>query len=204
MGTSIYEMNEIAVRAMQQADIQALLDNFAEQGWAKPREVLENYLDGQNDGSLWVFMADYHDAVAGYAVLYPDANVGPFAHMKLPLISDLIVFYKHQRHGVESAILDAAEKKAAELGDRVQLGVGLHSGYGAAQRLYIKRGYVPDGTGAWYRDSPLEPYADCRNDDDLVLFLVKDLHPLPESCAQGRQGSGSTRGGAGNHVSAGG
>jgi len=53
---------------------------------------------------------------------------------------------------------------------------GVHSGYGSAQRIYIKRGYIPDGTGVWYNNTQLEQYADCKNDDDLVLFLVKDLH----------------------------
>ncbi len=56
---------------------------------------------------------------------------------------------------------------------RVCLGVGLHSGYGGAQRLYAKRGYLPDGSGVWYRDAVCEPYAICRNDDDLILYLSK-------------------------------
>ena len=53
------------------------------------------------------------------------------------------------------------------------LGVGLHSGYGGAQRLYAKRGYLPDGSGVWYRDAVCEPYTICRNDDDLTLYLSK-------------------------------
>lgn len=40
--------------------------------------------------------------------------------------------------------------QAAETSDTVCLGVGLHSGYGAAQRMYVLRGYVPDGSGVWY------------------------------------------------------
>ena len=51
--------------------------------------------------------------------------------------------------------------------------VGLHSGYGAAQRLYIKRGYIPDGSGVWYRNQPLEMNATIQNNDDLVLYLSK-------------------------------
>ncbi len=42
------------------------------------------------------------------------------------------------------------EALAAETSDTVCLGVGLHSGYGAAQRMYVLRGYVPDGSGVWY------------------------------------------------------
>ena len=49
------------------------------------------------------------------------------------------------------------------------------SGYGSAQRMYVKRGYIPDGSGAWYGDHVCEPYTACENDDDLVLSLSKKL-----------------------------
>ena len=69
----------------------------------------------------------------------------------------------------------AAEAVAARYADAVYLGVGLHSGYGSAQRMYVKRGYVPDGSGVWYRDTACAPYAPCINDDELVLYLSKKL-----------------------------
>ncbi len=57
-----------------------------------------------------------------------------------------------------------------------RLGVGLHNGYGSAQRMYVKRGFVPDGTGVWYRGKPCEQYqAGLENDDDLQLFFSKKL-----------------------------
>jgi hypothetical protein len=71
--------------------------------------------------------------------------------------------------------MDAAESEAALIAGRVCLAVGLHSGYGPAQRMYIKRGYVPDGSGVWYKGRQLEQYAPCVNDDDLLLYLSKEL-----------------------------
>lgn len=64
---------------------------------------------------------------------------------------------------------------AGEYSDKVYLGVGLHSGYGSAQRMYVKRGYIPDGSGVWYGDKVCEPYAACCNDDNLVLYMLKIL-----------------------------
>jgi hypothetical protein len=55
--------------------------------------------------------------------------------------------------------------------------VGLHAGYGPAQRLYVKRGYVPDGSGVWYQDKPLPMNAPSRNDDNLALYMSKALTP---------------------------
>ena len=47
--------------------------------------------------------------------------------------------------------------------------------YGAAQRLYVKRGYVPDGRGLW-QGSHYVTYGDnVTVDDDLVLMFTKQL-----------------------------
>jgi hypothetical protein len=71
--------------------------------------------------------------------------------------------------------MDVAEALAKDNSDYVSLSVGLHYGYGTAQRMYVKRGYIPDGTGAWYNGKQLEQYADCANDDDLTLYFLKAL-----------------------------
>jgi hypothetical protein len=67
-----------------------------------------------------------------------------------------------------------AKNFASGFSKTIALAVGLHEGYGSAQRLYIKRGYIPDGSGVWYRDNKLVPYTDCCN-DDLVLYMYKQL-----------------------------
>jgi ribosomal protein S18 acetylase RimI-like enzyme len=71
--------------------------------------------------------------------------------------------------------MDAAEKTASEFSDIVALSAGLHSGYGAAQRIYVKRGYIPDGSGAWYKGKPHPQYAPCVLDDDLLIYMSKRL-----------------------------
>jgi hypothetical protein len=47
--------------------------------------------------------------------------------------------------------------------------------YGAAQRLYILRGYVPDGLGLHWRDHHTRYREEIVVDDDLALYLTKDL-----------------------------
>ena len=34
---------------------------------------------------------------------------------------------------------------------------------------------MPDGSGVWYRNENLKPYAPCVNNDDLVLYLYKEI-----------------------------
>lgn len=93
----------------------------------------------------------------------------------IPEVVDLNVFIKYRNKGIGNKILDVVENVASGLSDKICLGVGLHFGYGSAQRIYIKRGYLFDGSGVWYKGRQLEQYADCCNDDDLILFLSKSL-----------------------------
>ena len=85
------------------------------------------------------------------------------------------MFESFRKQGIGNQLLEEAEKRVKFVSSKVTLGVGVHLGYGPAQRLYIRRGYIPDGTGVWYRNKPLEMGASCQNDDDLVLYLSKDL-----------------------------
>lgn len=39
--------------------------------------------------------------------------------------------------------------------DTIGIGFGLYADYGTAQRMYIKRGFVPDGRGIMYNDMPV-------------------------------------------------
>lgn len=120
-------------------------------------------------------VAEYQGKVAGYINVHPDSQWGVFAGKDYPEIIDFGVLEKYRCHGIGGKLMDAAEQVALKYSDVVYLGVGMHQGYGSAQRMYVKRGYIPDGTGVWYRDTVCEPYADCCNDDDLVLYFSKKL-----------------------------
>lgn len=95
------------------------------------------------------------------------------------VIVDFGVLEKYRNRGIGTALMDIAEKIAARYADVVYLGAGLHSGYGSAQRMYVKRGYLPDGSGVWYQDKICKPYGECKNDDDLVLYLSKKIRHAP-------------------------
>jgi hypothetical protein len=51
----------------------------------------------------------------------------------------------------------------------------LFDDYGPAQRLYARRGYVPDGRGACQDHRPLSEGARVTMDHDLIMWLTKDL-----------------------------
>ena len=163
-----------SIRKMQESDIKDLSRGFISQGWPSREEILTRYFKEQESGEREVLVAEVEGALAGYITILPSAKQGPFAGMA-PELSDFNVFEPFQNQGIGNLLLEEAEKRVKLFSDKVTLGVGLHSGYGPAQRLYIKRGYIPDGSGVWYRNQPLEMNAVCEDIGELVLYLSKDL-----------------------------
>ena len=162
------------IRKMIESDIQHLSQGFINQGWPGREDNLTRYFKEQESGEREVLVAEVECAVAGYITILPDAKQGPFAGMA-PELSDFNVFEPFQNQGIGNLLLEEAEKRVRLISDKVTLGVGLHSGYGPAQRLYIKRGYIPDGTGVWYQNHQPAMNAVCEDIGELVLYLSKNL-----------------------------
>ena len=163
-----------SIRKMQESDIQELSRGFISQGWPSREEILTRYFKEQESGEREVLVAEVEGALAGYISILPCAKQGPFAEI-YPELSDFNVFEPFQNQGIGNLLLEEAEKRVRLISDKVTLGVGLHSGYGPAQRLYIKRGYIPDGTGVWYQNHQPAMNAVCEDIGDLVLYLSKNL-----------------------------
>ena len=162
------------IRKMIESDIQHLSQGFINQGWPGREGNLTRYFKEQESGEREVLVAEVEGAVAGYITILPCAKQGPFAGMA-PELSDFNVFEPFQNQGIGNLLLEEAEKRVKLISDKVTLGVGLHSGYGPAQRLYIKRGYIPDGTGVWYQNHQPAMNAVCEDIGELVLYLSKNL-----------------------------
>ena len=163
-----------SIRKMQESDIKNLSRGFISQGWSSREEILTRYFKEQESGEREVLVAEVEGAVAGYITILPSAKHGPFAEV-YPELSDFNVFEPFRNQGIGNQLLEEAEKRVNLVSIKVSLGVGLHSGYGAAQRLYIKRGYIPDGTGVWYQNYQPAMNAVCEDIGELVLYLSKNL-----------------------------
>ena len=163
-----------SIRKMQESDIKDLSRGFISQGWPSREEILTRYFKEQESGEREVLVAEVEGALAGYITILPCAKQGPFAEI-YPELSDFNVFEPFQNQGIGNLLLEEAEKRVRLISDKVTLGVGLHSGYGPVQRLYIKRGYIPDGTGVWYQNHQPAMNAVCEDIGELVLYLSKNL-----------------------------
>lgn len=175
MTKQYYSDDKIRIRNMQIEDAKVIYDTYMSYGWHPSMETYTNYYQEQEEGKRLVFIAEYEGNIAGICTLVMNPAEGPWANQGYPEIVDLSVFFHVHNKGIGNKLLDVVEEEAAKVSDMVFLAVGIHSGYGTAQRIYVKRGYVPDGSGAWYQGRILDQYAPCCNDDDLLLFMSKKL-----------------------------
>ncbi|MBO4925764.1 MAG: GNAT family N-acetyltransferase [Clostridia bacterium] len=171
-----YQDEDVLIRDMEPADGLIFTEEEIAQGWHATVEKYEQHLKDRVEGRCVSLTAEYRGNPAGYINVYNQPVEGPFVSHEWPEINDFGVLQKYQRRGIGAKLMDAAEKIAAGRADTVCLSVGLHNGYGSAQRMYVKRGYIPDGSGAWYNGKPCTPYDTVyTNDDDLVLYMSKEL-----------------------------
>ena len=161
------------IRLMDESDPEVMSAAFTALGWHKPPEMYQRYLAEQEEGRLLAFVAEWRGEFAGYVTLQWVSDYRPFAERQIPEISDLNVLPPLRGQGIGNALLDRAESAASARSKVVGIGVGLYSDYGAAQRIYARRGYLPDGRGIMYRNQPVEPGTAVRIDDDAVLFLTR-------------------------------
>ena len=169
----------IAIDRFMADDIPIIVSAFNQIGWNKPTSLFARYLKEKEAGERLVWVAHVHEQFAGYITLKWRSSYPFFKEQNIPEIIDLNVLPSFRKMGIGSLLLDAAEKEAATKSQIIGIGVGLYAGadggYGPAQKLYVKRGYIPDGKGVTYNYEPTIPGNSYALDDDLVLWFTKKL-----------------------------
>jgi GNAT superfamily N-acetyltransferase len=163
------------LRLLQRNDIQSIAAAFAAIGWNKPVSQYERYLGQQDSGERVVLVAFVDGVFAGYVTIVWHSEYEPFHAAGIPEIQDFNVLPHFRRRGIGTALMDEAEHRIGERSSIAGIGVGLYADYGAAQRMYARRGYIPDGHGLIYDNRIVPPGAQVMVDDDLVLQFTKKL-----------------------------
>jgi len=163
----------LQLRDLNGSDPDAIAAAFQRIGWLKPPAQFHRYLAEQASRTRTCWVADLSGAFAGYVTVNWKPEYPLFAEQSIPEIQDLNVLPSFRRRGIGTALLDHAEAQIARVSASAGISVGLHPGYNAAQRLYGKRGYIPDGQGVTYRGSHVHEGQQVVVDDDLLLHLIK-------------------------------
>lgn len=180
MKKEYYRSDYLTIRSMQADDIPLICkaDRDESQGNI---EYLSRQLENQQSGDCLALVAFFDEEPAGYVFLYLQCKWGGLGKQGIPGIVDLRIFEAYRMKGIGSRLMDIAEQEASRYSDQVYLDVCLNSDYGPAQIMYAKRGYIPDGKGVYYNQEICPVNAECKNDDELTICLIKGVLKQDES-----------------------
>ncbi len=123
-----------------------------------------------------IIIALCKDKVVGYVLLNWQPKYAYFKKLGIAEIQDLNVISEFRRNGVGQSLVEFCEKLALEKGySEIGIGVGLDSSFGAAQRIYARLGYIPDGQGISYDRKQITRGEFRPIDDNLCLMMTKKL-----------------------------
>lgn len=165
----------ISIARLTSLDINEIAAAFALLGWNKPASQYQTYLEQQNAGVRLVLVARFDGEFCGYVTLLNHSDHGEFADIGIPEVADFNVLPHYRNRGIGTALMDAIEAEAGKIAPTVGIAVGMTADYGTAQRMYVKRGYVPTGAGLFAAGSPVAYGASITVDDGLLLTFTKNL-----------------------------
>lgn len=166
---------KIQIRKIRKSDCQAISNAFYQQGWSKPVSQYEEYVAYQESGERDVLLAEWNGEFSGYLTIKWKSDYIPFQKDAIPEIVDFNVLKKFQRRGIGASLMDEAEARIKKVSEYAGIGFGVYEDYGAAQMLYIKRGYIPDGNGLVKDSVPLKFGEKITIDHSVVFCLTKKL-----------------------------
>lgn len=157
------------IEPLRKDDLPEIVETFCFP-WTTPeaaKEKWERYFAEQEKKIRVVLLAKQKGRIIGYgSLLFKD----------IPEIHDVWISSQFRGQGYGRKIIEHLEQIALKKGcKQVGIGVGLYKDYGPAQKLYFQMGYKPDGRGATYKNQPVIPGNSYPVDDDLILWLTKEL-----------------------------
>lgn len=167
---------EFQWRQITREDLPHLYDVASHMSSVKPSGYFEESFARQEQGERQCFLMYYRGDLAGYGMISWMPKYGFYRAHNIPEIQDLNVIPEFRMRGLATAFIDMCEDLARDKGyTQMGIGVGLTPSYGAAQRLYVRLGYVPDGFGVTY-DRRIVRHGEFRPiDDEMSLMMVKAL-----------------------------
>jgi GNAT superfamily N-acetyltransferase len=168
-------MNRV-LRPLHETDIAEVAAAFAALDWGgKDVSQFERYLAEQNGETRVTRFAFVGGVFAGYLNVLWQSGYPPFAAAHIPEINDFNVLPHFRKQGIGTALMEEAEQVIAMRSPIAGVGVGMTQDYGNAQRLYVRRGYIPDGRGLMTHEQPVVYGENVLVDDGLVLYFTKRL-----------------------------
>lgn len=168
------EKERFKIEILKPSESQRALEFYERAGFGYRADDRATLVESLESGLWSMLMATEGGIDIGGGYLNREPKYSLYRRLRLPELQDLRVLPDYRRRGVGEAVVKAAEDLCKDEDFKgMGLSVGLNATFGAAQRLYIRLGYVPDGQGVTYLREPVPAGEKRPIDDDLALMLLK-------------------------------
>ena len=171
-------MKQQLIRSLHQDDIPQIISRYSFP-WSTPEKtkaLWNTYYQEQKAGDRTVAIIEKEGEILGYGNLLRKSEYPIFLKSNIPEINAIWIDKDHRKQGLGKALIGWLEELAIHEGyHQIGIGVGLYRDYGPAQRLYFQLGYIPDGNGVTYKGQPTIAGQTYPLDDELLLWLIKDI-----------------------------
>ncbi|WP_069997348.1 GNAT family N-acetyltransferase [Cellulosilyticum sp. I15G10I2] len=165
---------DIILKDMENQDCELIAEVFSQEGYSKPISLYQSYFKQQELGLRDIIIAYYQNQIVGYITIIWESHYEDFKERGIPEIKDIRVLSGFRKRGIATQLINEAEKRAARVASYCAAGVGLAESYEAAQCLYAKRDYIPNGKGVFYMDQDIQN-DQLEVDDNQALMMIKAL-----------------------------
>lgn len=172
------DRDKLILQILREEDLSGIINtfNFPWTSLQATKEKWEHYYAEQQRNIRMVCIAKIQDECVGYGSLLWISEYLNFKDSNIPEINDVWISDEHRGNGFGTRLIQHLEGIVGQRNQKqIGIGVGLYKDYGRAQKLYVQLGYVPDGLGVTYKYQPVVPGDSYPADDDLVIWLKKDL-----------------------------
>lgn len=172
------DRNKLILQILREEDLSEIINTFTFP-WTSlqaTKEKWERYFVEQQINIRTVCIAKIQNECVGYGSLLWVSEYRGFKDSDIPEINDVWISDAHRGKGFGTSLIQHLEDIVGQKNQKqIGIGVGLYKDYGRAQKLYVQLGYIPDGQGVSYKCQPVIPGDSYPVDDDLIIWLKKDL-----------------------------
>lgn len=165
----------MTIKVIEREGIREAIDETSKVFFSGDRAEAERHFQSHPQGDSSTLLGYRDNELVGILTIRWHSKYPPFREQGIPLVHYIEIKWERRGQGIGNALMAEAEAFASARTETLGICVGLFDAYGPAQRLYVKRGFVPDGRGACRGSEPLREGQTVEVNHDLLLWLVKRL-----------------------------
>jgi ribosomal protein S18 acetylase RimI-like enzyme len=169
---------KLVFRVVQPHELASVKQEVKEAFFSGDDAIIEDHFQEHENAASTTILGYEAGRLVGIVTIRWNCRYPLFRQRGIPLIQNIEIRYEDRGRGLGDQMLERAEEEIACRAPVAGLVVGISEDYGPAQRLYAKRGFIPDGRGVCREFTPLKNGDQVIVGHHLLIWLLKDVSHL--------------------------